>query len=35
MKYKARKLLSLFLAFVLVCGTIPAAFATGDDGTRQ
>lgn len=33
MKYKARKLLSLFLAFVLVCGTIPAAFATGDDGT--
>lgn len=27
MKYKARKLLSLFLAFVLVCGTIPAAFA--------
>ena len=33
MKYKARKLLSLFLAFVLVCGTIPAAFASGNDDT--
>lgn len=32
MKYKARKLLSLFLAFVLVCGTIPAAFASGNTG---
>lgn len=33
MKYKARKLLSLFLAFVMVCGTIPAAFASGNDDT--
>lgn len=33
MKYKARKLLSLFLAFVMICGTIPAAFASGNDDT--
>lgn len=32
MKYKARKLLSLFLAFVMVCGMIPAALASGDTG---
>lgn len=32
MKYKARKLLSLFLAFVMVCGMIPAALASGNTG---